>query len=479
MYPKEMFTLSQTAQWQPYPLVNDDAAPTACLLASLTKYSPVPNDHVNALYRRHQPSIELVYSQLEKFKRNITLESSIKHKLKSNHNFTKAVAHVQTYMKRYTCSSLTTSSIKNMTLPINETSSAGIPYRCKKKEAYPTASETALRMLKCYGESKNKRHSKRWSFTPDIVATRSIVAAPNKPKTRLVWVRSFHNLLIEMMCVYPLYQLITADLDSQIVTGVDILTTLPPMIASICNDNESLFYCLDFSSFDATIPTEVKRAAMQILGATIQQREPTAWRFVSELTNRCKLYCPDGRVFEVTTGIASGTFLTSVLGSVCNLLLLTFMQFELFNSVHETLVLGDDSIFSSTTHITLESISTFFRNYGIEVNTNKSIITNVYTDILFLGHNFHSLSTTRENIGILSRLIQPERPIPTNELDILRVSSYVMETSFRNMWLIQILIDMILHNGKKISRSTHPHILRYLTTRDDILDKLFIIDDPI
>lgn len=100
-----------------------------------------------------------------------------------------------------------------------------------------------------------------------------------------------------------------------------------------------------------------------------------------------------------------------------------------------TKVLGDDSLFALP-HASLDAptIKSFFAKFGF-VLSDKTVITNDYSDIIFLGHNFYGSRVTRDTFTCLSLALYTEEAILSAAATAVRLSSLVYDAGFNSFTL--------------------------------------------
>jgi hypothetical protein len=308
-------------------------------------------------------------------------------------------------------------------------SAAGYGYIGKKADNYPKARLNASRALHWY-----KRFGDEYRMVPDKAYARSQLATLSNPKIRHVWGRAFHHILIESLFGQPLIEMLLRE-PNPIFVGRNINKTLPAEILRL-RDERPVYYCLDFKSFDSSLNSYLISVAWDIILGMFEPLddwEKTIFSYIRRLFVHTPVIMPDGDLFIVTTGVPSGSVFTQLVDSICNLILIYALQFDLLNTNFETFVLGDDSIFTTPSpSISLNQAAIFLSRFGMTLNVEKSLITQDISEVVFLGHNFYGSRVTRDDFTVLSLALFTERPISTPHESVIRIASLLYDSGFNS-----------------------------------------------
>jgi hypothetical protein len=201
--------------------------------------------------------------------------------------------------------------------------------------------------------------------------------------------------------------------------------------------NKNTMYCLDFKSFDSSLSSGLIRIVWNIIGRLFRFRDRQdieAFEFCEYLFQNNPIIMPDGRIWIVHSGLPSGSYFTQVVGSIANLVMLRLMQLHFLGFCpKETHVLGDDSIFAVPREFaSIDQLSAFYSQYGLTINIEKSIITNKFPDVHFLGHNFYGSRVTREEFQVLQLSLYPENEVTSAAQSIVRIASILLDSGFNS-----------------------------------------------
>lgn len=321
------------------------------------------------------------------------------------------------------------------------TTSAGYGYYGKKADNYELARHNATRALYDY-----RRYGRSYRFVPDMAFSRLHVSTPIKPKLRHIWGRAFHNILIESLLGQNLLKKII-NADSPLYIGKDIHKHLPAEIDVITRQHGHFTYCLDFSSFDASVNRQLLSIAWDILHSLFVFDDPwdeLIFDYCKELFINTPVIMPNGKLYLAKIGVPSGSLFTQIVDSIINLILMYAMQIKYFGNPCHTYVCGDDSVFCAPKFIDAHSIAAFFKNYGMKLNADKSVITAHRREVHFLGHEFTINRATRKETNALALLLYPEHPVETPAHSLTRIASLVYDCSYTS-WLLYNIYKTMIH----------------------------------
>nr|UUV42342.1 MAG: putative RNA dependent RNA polymerase [Hameenlinna partiti-like virus] len=268
--------------------------------------------------------------------------------------------------------------------------------------------------------------------TPDCAAfARSIVCEKPKNKVRLVWAYPLEQVLLEAKYVQPLLQAMTSQKIGQTVAygaetmrgGMEWLNT---ELHSLPRQN---YICIDFSSFDQTVPAWLIRIAFDILeecftttevedvnGRIVKTNDRAVareWRQIKHYFINTPLRMEDGTRYEKTGGVPSGSCFTNIVDSIVNMIV---MRYVLMSTAGEwpnfLTVLGDDSVTATTGLVNLNDMAQVAKDkFGMIINVEKSYWTQYIGNVQFLGYYNHHGYPARDEDTLLAGLLLPDSSV--------------------------------------------------------------------
>jgi hypothetical protein len=157
----------------------------------------------------------------------------------------------------------------------------------------------------------------------------------------------------------------------------------------------SLYMMIDFSGFDQSLPRWLIREAFEYIKSRFSHEEGSNTYWTNEYRELVDsiFALPDGAVFQKKRGVTSGDPWTSIVGCVCNYIILRSV-FNRLGYDPKIWVFGDDSItrFDDAAPSLLQVAITAKSMYGVVVHQTKSHVT----------RKFHSTPGTCDGANFLS-----------------------------------------------------------------------------
>jgi hypothetical protein len=207
-------------------------------------------------------------------------------------------------------------------------------------------------------------------------------------------------------------------------------------------------YSIDFSKFDSTVPARMIDDAFRVARSHLElsEQDDELWRrYVNDFIHS-RIIAPDGHVYQKHKGIPSGSAFTSVIGSIVNLILVSYIWHRVTG--HElphdrVLVMGDDVIVGSNARISKSQIASAACELGFVVSVEKTDIyhtsdeTQDYTKRShFLGYYWLHGLPNRPPKELIQRMVYPERHRKREKHEwIVRMLGYAM-TSRQGLYIL-------------------------------------------
>lgn len=207
---------------------------------------------------------------------------------------------------------------------------------------------------------------------------------------------------------------------------------------------------LDFKSFDKTIPTWLIRKAFDILECNIDfvhyqdygvadaRRNYKMWDYIQDYFINTTIRLANGTRYRKSSGIASGSYFTQLIGSVCNYILCAWMSLKQLGSLPmDILVLGDDSLIKTHKPLDLSECQELMTSIGMFLNPIKSQMTSELVTMKFLGYRIGNGTPQKDIDDWMTALLFPETP----DLSFSQLQSRALGLYYANM-----CVDMTFAN---------------------------------
>lgn len=257
---------------------------------------------------------------------------------------------------------------------------------------------------------------------PDSLAyVRSHTCERGTTKVRAIWGYPATMTFGEAMFALPLIRAYQQQNNGPIAYGYE---TFNGGAAKVCRrfNKHKTFVGLDFKKFDKTVPAWLVREAFQILMMNIDftkyrdygtaQFNRNLWMFqyIMEYFINTPIRLANGVRLRKSNGIASGSYFTSLVGSICNAIFINWTNLRHLGRPEDYLVFGDDSFFSTDAEFDLDKVAADAQLIGMELNYKKSqVSTNLY-NIQFLGYYLGEGKPWKPHDAWMTALHFPEAP---------------------------------------------------------------------
>lgn len=262
--------------------------------------------------------------------------------------------------------------------------------------------------------------------TPDIGYTRTqLTDLTEKTKVRQVWGRAFHYILLEGLVADPFIQAVMEN-DTFIHAGRDPTLSVPQLLSHIAETSDWI-YSLDWKQFDATVSRfEIESAFTIIKSKTIFPDRETedAFEITKQLFIHKKVAAPDGKIYFAHKGIPSGSYYTSLVGSIVNRLRIEYLyRLILGRGPKICHTLGDDSLVGDDELIVPSSFGLIANRIGWYFNIEKTEYSRIPEMVSFLGRSYKGGLNVRDLKRCLRLLVFPEYPVPSGRISAYRAKS--------------------------------------------------------
>lgn len=300
------------------------------------------------------------------------------------------------------------------------TKSPGLPWReagFRTKGCIRRDPDAVRRVRLFWHKIKNGEHV----GAPDCMANvRSHVCAVGERKIRAIWGYPATVTFGEAVFALPLIRAYQ-ERQNPIAYGYE---TAIGGARKICRrfDSGRRYAALDFSCFDKTVPTWLIKSAFLILQANIDfieyeehgvadaMRMIRMWDYIVDYFINTPIRCANGYRYRKFSGVASGSYFTQLVDSVCNYILCEWMCLSQGAPPRDILVMGDDSIISLHTDFCLREANALMDTIGMRINISKSQITTELYTLKFLGYHLGHGCPFKEHSDWMTALLFPESP---------------------------------------------------------------------
>nr|WPR17389.1 MAG: RNA-dependent RNA polymerase [Dracophyllum partitivirus] len=301
---------------------------------------------------------------------------------------------------------------------------------------------------------------------PDVGYTRTqLTELAEKTKVRGVWGRAFHYILMEGTSANPLLDSFKRG-ETFFHIGSDPTGSVPAILsdtASRCN----WLIALDWRAFDASVSRFEIHAAFDILKEKLvfpNSETEQCFEICRHLFIHKKIAAPNGKIYWSHKGIPSGSYFTSIVGSIINRLRIEYLWLtHLGHSPKTCYTQGDDSLIGEDVYVDPEHLARIAEPLGWYLNTEKTQISRMPEFVTFLGRTVYGGINQRDLKRCLKLLIFPEFEVTSGRISAYRATSIAEDAGGTS----QILNDI----AKRLKR-------RYGTASEDEIPKQFRLYVP-
>nr|WAK97200.1 RNA-dependent RNA polymerase [Polygonatum partitivirus 2] len=261
---------------------------------------------------------------------------------------------------------------------------------------------------------------------PDVGYTRTqLTEITVKTKVRSVWGRAFHYILLEGLFADPLLKSFI-ETETFYHIGQDPTHSVPNIL-SILSEQCKWKYAIDWKQFDATVSRFEIHAAFDILQSKLifpNDETRQTFEICRQLFIHKKIAAPDGKVYWAHHGIPSGSYFTSIVGSIINRLRIEYLWRTITGHGPKICYTqGDDSLCGDDILIPPEKFAEVANLIGWYFNPDKTEYSVAAEAVSFLGRTYHGGMNERDLIKCLRLLIFPEYPVQSGRISAYRARS--------------------------------------------------------
>jgi hypothetical protein len=355
-------------------------------------------------------------------------------------------------------------------VPYKQSSAAGYDYPGAKGPLGGENHNKAIRRAKAILWSAIKQDGEGIEHViktsvPDVGYTRTQLAdLTEKTKVRQVWGRAFHYILLEGVTAYPLIKAIT-NTDTFIHAGTDPTQSVPILMSKVNHDSKWI-YSLDWKSFDSTVHRFEINTAFDIIKEHLifpNRETEECFEITRQLFIHKKVAAPDGKIYFVHKGIPSGSYFTSLIGSIINKLRIEYLwNLIVGHSPIHCYTLGDDSLVGDNDLIVPSKMAFHANQCGWTFNADKTEYAQIPELVTFLGRTSRGNMNVRDLKRCLRLLTFPEYPVESGRISAYRATS-IHEDSGKLSFLIGKVAEKLKrHYGMASEDEVPTYFRRYV-----------------
>ncbi|DAZ87294.1 TPA_asm: RNA-dependent RNA polymerase [Arceuthobium sichuanense virus 7] len=261
------------------------------------------------------------------------------------------------------------------------------------------------------------------SMVPDVSHTRTQLAdLSEKTKIRGVWGRAFHYILLEGITADPLIQGFTKA-DTFYHIGGDPLESVPALLSNTAQHCKWI-YSLDWKQFDSSVSRFEINTAFDIIKTKVDfpnLESEITFEISRQLFIHKKIAAPDGNIYWSHKGIPSGSYFTSIIGSIVNRLRIEYLWRTITG--HGPIMCstqGDDSLCGDDELVKPRDLASLANTIGWYFNPDKTEYSTVPELVTFLGRTSKGGLNTRNLKKCIRLLAFPEYPVDSGRISAYR-----------------------------------------------------------
>jgi hypothetical protein len=267
------------------------------------------------------------------------------------------------------------------------------------------------------------------AFDPHV-AYRRIQHGPLAPKGRLVWGSPLATTILASTFAKPAYE----GLRRKRSFAYGRRKSVQGAVVSELQSRFRRVYSIDFSGFDASVPAFIIADAFKILKTYLcfkDDEEELLDRLIHDFIHT-RIVLPDCSMWQKHRGIPSGSPFTSMIGSLCNLIVLNYMWISITGRAldeSQVMILGDDSVVGTNSQPSKAELARAAADLGMTVSESKSHVATLGTRVHFLGHWWQNGMPRRDERDVVIHVVYEEWHRPQDHARrMMRMYGYTSES---------------------------------------------------
>ncbi|BAV93048.1 putative RNA-dependent RNA polymerase [Pepper cryptic virus 2] len=268
------------------------------------------------------------------------------------------------------------------------------------------------------------------SSVPDVGYTRTqLTDLYEKTKIRGVWGRAFHYILLEGTVANPLLDVFKRG-GTFYHIGENPQYSVPDILSQVSECCKYLV-AIDWSNFDATVARFEINMAFDLIKTLIMFpniETELCFEICRQLFIHKKIAAPDGNIYWSHKGIPSGSYFTSIIGSIVNRLRVEYIFRKAYGvGPKMCYTQGDDSLIGADFRVDPDRLSEIAAPLDWKLNPAKTDVSLYPENVTFLGRTMYGGINQRDLKRCLRLLIFPEFPVPSGEISAYRAVSIAQD----------------------------------------------------
>nr|DAD54821.1 TPA_asm: RNA-dependent RNA polymerase [Quinoa-associated deltapartitivirus 1] len=264
------------------------------------------------------------------------------------------------------------------------------------------------------------------SAVPDVGYTRTqLTDIRDKLKVRGVWGRAFHYILLEGTTADPLLQAFKQG-TTFLHIGSDPTISVPQILSDVAKSCKWLI-ALDWRAFDASVNRFEIHTAFNLIKERIEfpnRETEECFELCRHLFIHKKIAAPDSKIYWSHKGIPSGSYFTSIIGSVVNRMRIEFLWLKLKGRGPKMcFTQGDDSLIGEDEYVNPNDLAELAAPLGWALNAAKTEVSRMPEYVSFLGRTIYGGLNHRDITKCIRLLIFPEYPVESGSISAYRAKS--------------------------------------------------------